>query len=176
MSAKRLAALTLVGAWTLALAAPASGHAKHHHHHYHLKRQGVYLHTGTGSGSTTGIGSGSTTSTGSGSSGQCSIPDVTLVPIGAGTAALTCAGYTSSPAVFISSPLWTASEASGRIDFGNPGITLSQLWELSTDYEFTTGSCWGGSPRFQIDFQPPGVAFDVENIFVYFGNASPTPS
>jgi hypothetical protein len=114
MSLTRLAALTLDVAWTLALAAPASGHAKHrhhrHHHHHYLKRRGLY--TGTGS---VGL-----TVTSSGRPSQCSIPDVTLVAVGAGTAAFTCRGHTSGTAVFISSPFWTTWEASGRIDYGNP--------------------------------------------------------
>lgn len=163
MSLQRFAVLTLAVAWTLAVAppTPASGHARYrHHHHRHHKRRGVYLNTGTGSGAV---------GTGSASRGQCSIPDVTLVPVGAGTAAFTCPGHDSGTAVFISSPFWMTSEAFGRIDYGNPGITLWQLWQLSTDYEFTTGSCWSGSPRSQIDFQPPGVAFDVDNIYVYLG-------
>jgi hypothetical protein len=138
MSLQRLAVLTLAVAWTLAVAprTPASGHARyrhhHHHHHHHHKRRGVYLNTGTGSGGAMGTGNGGATSTGSASRGQCSMPGVTLIPVG--TAAFTCPGHDSGAAVFISSPFWTTSEASGRIDYGNPG-----------------------------------VAFDVENIYVYLG-------
>lgn len=50
----------------------------------------------------------------------------------------------------------TAAQASydgtssyGGVDFGAPGLTVSQLSKLSTDYQFTAGSCGssGGSPR-----------------------------
>lgn len=55
----------------------------------------------------------------------------------------------------------------GGIDFSIPaGLTLSEIQKLSTDYEFTTGSCGGGAPRFSINVG--GV-----NAFVYIG---PPPS
>ena len=51
----------------------------------------------------------------------------------------------------------------GGIDFDTEaGMTLNELQNLSTDYMFTTGSCGGGSPRFQINI-------DGKNIFVYIG-------
>jgi len=51
----------------------------------------------------------------------------------------------------------------GGIDFDTPTtLTVGTLNELSTDYKFTSNSCGGGSPRFQINV---GGA----NIFVYIG-------
>jgi hypothetical protein len=51
----------------------------------------------------------------------------------------------------------------GGIDFSIPaGTTFSQIQNLSTDYQFTAGSCGGGAPRFQINVV--GV-----NAFVYIG-------
>jgi len=51
----------------------------------------------------------------------------------------------------------------GGIDFNTPTtLTVGTLNELSTDYKFTSNSCGGGSPRFQINV---GGA----NIFVYIG-------
>jgi len=51
----------------------------------------------------------------------------------------------------------------GGIDFDTTaGMTLDQLLNLSTDYNFTAGSCGGGSPRFQINV-------DGRNIFAYIG-------
>jgi len=47
-----------------------------------------------------------------------------------------------------------------------PVTTLSTLQNLSTDYNFTTGSCGIGSPRFQINVTSAGV---TRNIFVYIG-------
>jgi hypothetical protein len=51
----------------------------------------------------------------------------------------------------------------GGIDFSIPaGLTFSQIQNLSTDYQFTAGSCGGGAPRFSINVG--GV-----NAFVYIG-------
>jgi len=51
------------------------------------------------------------------------------------------------------------------IDFSVPsGLTINNLNTLSTDYDFTAGSCGGGSPRFGI--QLAGVS---GTIFVYIG-------
>ncbi len=55
----------------------------------------------------------------------------------------------------------------GGIDFASPAVmTVAQLDDLSTDYNFTAASCGGGAPRFQINV-------DGVNIFVYIG---PPPS
>lgn len=51
----------------------------------------------------------------------------------------------------------------GGVDFDVPsGTTVAQLTNLSTDYKFTSGSCGGGAPRFQINTAQG-------NIFVYIG-------
>src|SRR5919201_6979017 len=77
-----------------------------------------------------------------------------------GDAALVSPGHNSSTAVRVRS---TFPGGSGGIDFAIPsGMTLSQLTNLATDYEFTESSCGGGSPRFQINI-------DGHNIFVYIG-------
>jgi hypothetical protein len=48
-----------------------------------------------------------------------------------------------------------------------PATTVAALQNLSTDYNFTTGSCGVGSPRFQINVTTaPAV---TKNIFVYIG-------
>jgi hypothetical protein len=51
----------------------------------------------------------------------------------------------------------------GGVDFDVPsGTTVGQLTNLATDYKFTSGSCGGGAPRFQINTTQG-------NIFVYIG-------
>ncbi|HKC18647.1 MAG TPA: hypothetical protein VKE27_03355 [Candidatus Dormibacteraeota bacterium] len=51
------------------------------------------------------------------------------------------------------------------------GLTFADINTLSTDYMFTTGSCGGGAPRFQINvIKPDGSS---ANVFVYIG---PPPS
>jgi hypothetical protein len=51
------------------------------------------------------------------------------------------------------------------IDFSVPsGLTINNLNTLSTDYDFTAGSCAGGSPRFGIQ-----LAGFSGTIFVYIG-------
>lgn len=55
----------------------------------------------------------------------------------------------------------------GGIDFAIPaGTTFANIQTLGTDYQFTAGSCGGGSPRFQINV-------GTVNAFVYIG---PPPS
>jgi len=55
----------------------------------------------------------------------------------------------------------------GGIDFKIPSsLTFGEIQNLSTDYQFTAGSCGGGSPRFQVNV-------DGKNAFVYIG---PPPS
>ena len=48
-------------------------------------------------------------------------------------------------------------------------LTFSDLETLKTDYFFTTGSCAGGSPRFQINVIDP-VTNTTKNIFAYIGD------
>ena len=60
----------------------------------------------------------------------------------------------------------------GGVDFATPsGMTVADLTNLSTDYNFTEASCGGGAPRFQVNvLMPDGT---TQNIFVYIG---PPPS
>ena len=56
----------------------------------------------------------------------------------------------------------------GGVDFDIPaGTTVADLVNLSTDYEFTHGSCSEGAPRFQINVTTP--TGPTRNIFVYIG-------
>lgn len=76
-----------------------------------------------------------------------------------GDAALVHPGHNSDTAV----QLRSVGTTFGGIDFETEtGMTLNQLEELSTDFMFTTGSCGGGAPRFQINV-------GGKNIFVYLG-------
>src|SRR6202030_3376388 len=48
--------------------------------------------------------------------------------------------------------LRSAGTGFGGIDFSIPaGTTFSQIQNLSTDYQFTAGSCGGGAPRFSVN-------------------------
>lgn len=59
--------------------------------------------------------------------------------------------------------LRSAGTGFGGIDFKVPaGMTFGQMQNLSTDYKFTTASCGGGAPRFQINIEG-------KNAFVYIG-------
>jgi hypothetical protein len=70
-------------------------------------------------------------------------------------------GFASQTAVQLRSS--TVAPGYGGIDFSIPaGMTFSQIHNLSTEYQFTAGSCGGGAPRFQINVV--GV-----NAFVYIG-------
>jgi hypothetical protein len=76
-----------------------------------------------------------------------------------GDASLVHPGNNSQTAV----QLRSAGTGFGGIDFGIPaGTTFSQIQILSTDYQFTSGSCGGGAPRFSINV-------DGANAFVYIG-------
>jgi hypothetical protein len=76
-----------------------------------------------------------------------------------GDAALVHPGDGSQTAV----QLRSAGTGFGGIDFSIPaGMTFSQIQNLSTDYQFTAGSCGGGAPRFSINV-------DGVNAFVYIG-------
>ena len=60
----------------------------------------------------------------------------------------------------------------GGVDFATPsGMTVADLTNLSTDYNFTEASCGGGAPRFQVNVLMPNGT--TQNIFVYIG---PPPS
>jgi len=55
----------------------------------------------------------------------------------------------------------------GAIDFAvPPGLKLRRLTNLSTDYKFVVGSCWGGSPRFEA-WVNDGTS--TRKIFFYIG-------
>lgn len=56
----------------------------------------------------------------------------------------------------------------GGINFDVPsGLTFGQVQNLATDYNFKTGSCGGGAPRFQINVTTPSGS--SANVFVYIG-------
>jgi hypothetical protein len=60
-----------------------------------------------------------------------------------------------------------ATPGFGGVNFDTPeGMTVSDLTNLSTDYNFTEASCGGGAPRFQINVTTPTGA---RNIHVYIG-------
>jgi hypothetical protein len=76
-----------------------------------------------------------------------------------GDAILVHPGHNSNTAV----QLRSVGTTFGGIDFDTPtGMTVRQLNNLSTDYMFTTGTCGGGAPRFQVNV-------DGKNVFVYIG-------
>ena len=57
----------------------------------------------------------------------------------------------------------------GGVGFEVPsGLVLADLDTLSTDFQFTAGSCGGGSPRFQINVVDPDTG-NEGNVFVYLG-------
>jgi hypothetical protein len=59
----------------------------------------------------------------------------------------------------------------GAVDVAIPtGLRLRGLTNLSTDYKFVVGSCWGGSPRFEAWVTDPAGA--KKKIFFYIGPAS----
>jgi hypothetical protein len=63
-----------------------------------------------------------------------------------GDATLVHPGYNSATAAQAS---YDGVASYGGVDFANPsGLTVSQLSNLSTDYQFTVGSCQNGAPRF----------------------------
>jgi hypothetical protein len=69
-----------------------------------------------------------------------------------------------------SGPL-TATSGWGAVNLAIPsGLTIGQLNNLSTDYKFVLGSCWGGSPRFEAWVTTP--AGPTVKLFFYIGPAS----
>ena len=81
-----------------------------------------------------------------------------------GDASLVHPGHNSDTAAQLRSVPTTGGGATfGGVDFDVPtGTTVGQLTNLATDYMFTTASCGGGAPRFQIDTAQG-------TIFVYIG-------
>ena len=82
-----------------------------------------------------------------------------------GDAQLVSPGFNSPTAAQIRSDT-TIPPQYGGVDFDVPaGLTVADLDNLSTDYQFTAGSCGGGSPRFQVNVLDPNTN-TVKNIFV----------
>jgi hypothetical protein len=87
-----------------------------------------------------------------------------------GDAVLVHPGYNSPTAAQAS---YDGVSSYGGVDFGAPaGLTVSQLSTLSSEYQFTVGTCGGGAPRFQA-YVTNGTVTGTGNIFFYFG---PYPS
>lgn len=83
-----------------------------------------------------------------------------------GDAELTSPGYNSPTAAQLRSD--PAGENFGGVSFAVPaGLTVANLDELSTFFKFTTGSCGGGAPRFQVRVTNGTT---TGNIFVYLGD------
>jgi predicted small lipoprotein YifL len=82
-----------------------------------------------------------------------------------GDAALVHPGHNSNTAV---QAMWAGPNAPyGGIDFAFPtGATYSQLQNLSSDYQFTVGSCGDGAPRFVVTLTNGTV---TGNVNFYFG-------
>jgi hypothetical protein len=92
-----------------------------------------------------------------------------------GGATFVSPGNASSRAVQLVADVSNASTVDdfSGIDFGvTSGLTFADLNTLSADYNFTAGSCAGGSPRFQVNVLDPNTN-TVKNIQVYIG---PAPS
>jgi hypothetical protein len=104
-----------------------------------------------------------------------------------GDATLVSPGYNSPTAAQAS---YDGLSSYGGVDFAKPsGLTVSQLSTLSTEYQFTVGSCQGGAPRLvatvtngtntgNINFYvgpPPSYTGCPPNVWSNTGNlASPT--
>lgn len=103
-----------------------------------------------------------------------------------GSANLVSPGHNSMTAVQLTS---TGSSGWGAIGFTvAKGLKLREVNTLSTDYEFVTGSCWEGSPRFTVGVSngttketwfymgsPPSFTDCLPGVWANTGNlASPT--
>lgn len=108
----------------------------------------------------------------SGSSGYSLFGDATLVH----------PGYNSATAAQAS---YDGASSSGGVDFAVPaGMTLNQLSNLSTEYQFTSGSCKDGAPRFGAQVTngtnsgyiffyigpPPGYTLCPDDVWANTGN------
>lgn len=93
-----------------------------------------------------------------------------------GATALVQPGYMSETAAQITT---TGDGAGGlgtwgAVDVAIPKkLTLRQINQLSTEYMFTLGSCWGGSPRFELWVPDASSPTGHAKIFLYIG---PLPS
>lgn len=93
----------------------------------------------------------------------------TLVASAPGTASLVGPGFESATAVQLASSESSGTLGWGAIGFAASGLRLRDVTDLSTEYEFTLGSCWGGSPRFTVGISNGGT----KEIYFYMG---PPPS
>jgi len=83
-----------------------------------------------------------------------------------GDARLVSPGYNSPQAAELTSD--AAGANYGGVNFSVPStLTVADLDQLSTDYMFTSGTCGGGAPRFQIEVSNGTT---TGNIFVYLGD------
>ena len=91
-------------------------------------------------------------------------PAYSLVANAPGTAALIGPSLgDASTAVQLSS---SGTAGWGAIGFTVPkGLKLRDITDLSTDYQFVTGSCWGGAPRFTVGVSDGGP----QEIYFYIG-------
>lgn len=85
-----------------------------------------------------------------------------------GSASYVSPGDASSVAVKLISDGNASPAIYSGIDFGAPGVTINNLTDLETDYDFTAASCGVGSPRFGIQ-----LAGYTGTIYAYIG---PPPS
>ena len=85
-----------------------------------------------------------------------------------GDASIVSPGNASAAAAQIRSSS-SIAPSYGGVDLNVPaGLTVADLDTLSTDYKFTQGNCYGGSPRFSVEVETPGGPKDL---FVYLGTA-----
>ena len=72
-------------------------------------------------------------------------------------------------------PVWESIQADGSYSFAgltlSSDLTFSDITNLSADYEFTTGDCFGGSLRWTISVDHGG---SVKLIHVYYGTPNNT--
>lgn len=102
--------------------------------------------------------------------GGCVWASYPLVESACGLAGYVSPGYESNTALQLSSPAFTLGgfEEYSQYDWGQQSFTLAGLTELATEYKFSLGSCWGGSPRFQLNlYQPGAISYDV--MYIYLG-------
>lgn len=84
-----------------------------------------------------------------------------------GDAVLVHPGHNSPTAAQASYDGTTGPGSFGGVDFTNPsGLTVSQLSNFTSDYQFTVGSCQDGAPRFVATVTNGSV---TGNINFYFG-------
>jgi hypothetical protein len=93
----------------------------------------------------------------------------TLVASAPGTATLVTPGFQSTTAVQLTSSDPSGTLGWSAIGFAASGLKLRDVSWLSTEYEFTLGSCGGGSPRFTVGISNGGT----KEIYFYMG---PPPS